>query len=137
MEIKRVCEKCGEINTINKDILKSKDVYDTLGEHYIILYYDCERCKEKHVLQIDSEETYKMSRELKKLIVKVARKRIQEKGVSKKEIEKKNNLTEGLKVKRVKLEDIMTGKKIFDENKKIVIEQLTFPKVGDIIDSNL
>ena len=42
-----------------------------------------------------------------------------------------------LRSKREELNEICDGKKLMDENEKIVIERLTISKVGDIIESNL
>ena len=137
MKVKRVCRKCGEVNEISSDNLIRADVYDEDGTYYKIMYYDCKRCGERDVVQIDSMETLEMFRKLKKLILKVARKNTKREIVSPKDIKKKDKWMKELREKREVLNDLCNGKKLFDENKKVVVEQLTFPKVGDIIESNL
>lgn len=137
MKVKRVCRKCGEVNEVSSDNLIRADVYDEDGTYYKIMYYDCKRCGERDVVQIDSMETLEMFRKLKKLILKVARKNTKREIVSPKDIKKKDKWMKELREKREVLNEVCNGKKIFDENKKVVVEQLTFPKVGDIIDSNL
>lgn len=137
MKVKRVCRKCGEVNEVGSDNLIRADVYDEDGTYYKIMYCDCKRCGERDVVQIDSMETMEMFRKLKKLILKVARKNTKGETVSPKDIKKKDKWMKELREKREVLNEVCNGKKLFDENKKVVVEQLTFPKVGDIIESNL
>lgn len=137
MKVKRICRKCGEANEIDSSNLIRADVYDEDGTYYKIMYCDCKRCGERDVVQIDNMETLEMFRKLKKLILKVARKNSKGETVSPKDIRKKDKWMKELRKKREVLNELCNGKKIFDENKKVVVEQLTFPKVGDIIESNL
>ena len=137
MEVQRVCRKSGEVNTLDSSNLIRADVYDEEGTYYKIMYCDCKRCGERDVVQIDNTETLGMFRELKSLTIKVARKNVKGETVSPKDIRKKDCMMKRLRSKRAELEELCNGKKLFDENKKVVVEQLTFPKVGDIIESNL
>ena len=137
LKVTRVCRKCGEVNEFGSENLIRADVYDEDGTYYKIMYCDCKRCGERDVVQIDSMETLEMFRKLKKLILKVARKNTKREIVSPKDIKKKDKWMKELREKREVLNEVCNGKKLFDENKKVVVEQLTFPKVGDIIDSNL
>ena len=137
MKVKRVCRKCGEVNEVGSENLIRVDVYDEDGTYYKIMYCDCKRCGERDVVQIDDMETLEMFRNLKKLILKVAKKNRKGETVSPKDIRKKDKWMKELRKKREVLNDLCNGKKLFDENKKVVVEQLTFPKVGDIIESNL
>lgn len=137
MKVKRVCRKCGEINEVDSSNLIRKDVYDEHGTYYKIMYCDCKRCGERDVVQIDSIETLEMFRKLKSLIIKVARKNMKGETVSPKGVNKKDRWMKDLRKKREDLNELCSGKKLFDENKKVVVEQLTFSKVGDIIESNL
>jgi hypothetical protein len=137
VKVKRVCRKCGEINEVDSSNLIRKDVYDEHGTYYKIMYCDCKRCGERDVVQIDSIETLEMFRKLKSLIIKVARKNMKGEIVSPKDVNKKDRWMKDLRKKREDLNELCSGKKLFDENKKVVVEQLTFSKVGDIIESNL
>lgn len=137
MKVQRVCRKCGEINEVDSSNLIRMDVYDEEGTFYKIMYCDCKRCRERDVVQIDSTETLEMFRKLKSLTIKVARKNMKGETVSPKDVRKKDRTMKQLRSKRAELEELCNGKKLFDENKKVVVEQLTFPKVGDIIESNL
>lgn len=137
MKVKRICRKCGEVNEIDSSNLIRADVYDEDGTYYKIMYCDCKRCGERDVVQIDNIETLETFRKLKKLILKVARKNSKREMVSPKDIRKKDKWMKELRKKREVLNELCNGKKLFDENKKVVVEQLTFPKVGDIIESNL
>lgn len=137
MEVQRVCGKCGEVNKIDSSNLIRKDVYDEEGTYYKIMFYDCKRCKERDVVQIDNMETLILFRKLKKMILKVAEKNRKGETISPKDIRKKDELMKELRSKRAELEEFCNGKKLYDKDKKVVVEQLTFPKVGDIIESNL
>lgn len=137
MKVQRVCRKCGEVNEVDSSNLIRKDVYDEEGTYYKIMYCDCKRCGERDVVQIDNTETLGMFRKLKDLTIKVARKNVKGETVSLRDVRKKDKWMKDLRKKREDLNELCSGKKLFDENKKVVVEQLTFPKVGDIIESNL
>ena len=137
MKVQRVCRKCGEVNEVDSGNLIRMDVYDEEGTYYKIMYCDCKRCKERDVVQIDNVDTLEMFRKLKSLTIKVARKNMKGETVSPKDTRKKDRWMKELRKKREDLNELCSGKKLFDENKKVVVEQLTFPKVGDIIESNL
>lgn len=137
MKVQRVCRKCGEVNEIDSSNLIRADVYDEEGTYYKIMYCDCKRCGERDVVQIDNTETLGMFRKLKDLTIKVARKNVKGETVSPMDVRKKDKWMKDLRKKREDLNELCSGKKLFDENKKVVVEQLTFPKVGDIIESNL
>lgn len=137
MKVQRVCRKCGEVNEIDSSNLIRADVYDEEGTYYKIMYCDCKRCGERDVVQIDNTETLGMFRKLKDLTIKVARKNVKGETVSLKDVRKKDKWMKELRRKREDLNELCSGKKLFDENKKVVVEQLTFSKVGDIIESNL
>ena len=137
MEIQRICRKCGEVNLINSDNLVRASVHDEEGNFYRLMYYDCKRCKERIPVQIDDKETTELYNKIKTLTIKVIRKHQKGETVSPKDIRKKDRLTKQLRESREILSELCSGKKLFDENEKIVVEQLTFPKVGDIIESKL
>jgi len=137
VKVQRVCRKCGEVNQIDSSNLIRANVYDEEGTYYKIMYCDCKRCGEHDVVQIDNTETLGMFRKLKDLTIKVARKNVKGETVSPRDVHKKDKWMKDLRKKREDLNELCSGKKLFDENKKVVVEQLTFPKVGDIIESNL
>lgn len=137
MKVQRVCRKCGEVNEVDSSNLIRADVYDEEGTYYKIMYCDCKRCGERDVVQIDNTETLGMFRKLKDLTIKVARKNVKGETVSPKDARKKDKWMKELRKKREDLNELCSGKKLFDENKKVVVEQLTLPKVGDIIESSL
>ena len=137
MKVQRVCRKCGEVNEVDSGNLIRMDVYDEEGVYYKIMYCDCKRCGERDVVQIDNIETLEVFRKLKSLTIKVATKNMKCETISPKDIRKKDKWMKELRKKREDLNELCSGKKLFDENKKVVVEQLTFPKVGDIIESNL
>lgn len=137
VKVQRICRKCGEVNEIDSSNLVRLDVYDEEGTYYKIMYCDCKRCGERDVVQIDNTETLGIFRKLKSLTIKVARKNMKGETVSPKDVRKKDKWMKNLRKKREDLNELCSGKKLFDENKKVVVEQLTFTKVGDIIESDL
>lgn len=137
MKVQRVCKKCGEVNEVDSNNLVIADTYDSDGTYYRIMYCDCKRCGERDVVQIDNTESIGMFHNLKRLTLKVAKKNRKGETISPKDVKKKDKWMKELREKREELKEMCNGKKLFDENKKVVIEQLTFQKVGDIIESNL
>ena len=134
MEVQRICEKCGELNIINNNTIYKKDVWDEENNYFKVIYFKCSRCKTIHVVQIDDIETINLFKDLKHLIMKNAKKQMKHQTISPKDIKRKDKWMKELKEKRKDLEELNSGKKLFDENKNIFIEELTFNRVGDIIE---
>lgn len=137
MEVKRVCNKCGEVNSLDSKSLLKKDVYDEDKKHHVILYFECVRCKEVEVVQIDDNESIQTFKEIKALFIKAMRKRLKKETVSPKEVKKKDRLTKRLNEKRKLLNEVSKGKTFYDENGKIFIKGLTMYTGGDIIESDM
>lgn len=137
MKTSRVCERCGEVNVLSSESILKKDVYDLDGTFYRLLYCKCERCGEINVLQIDDVHTLHKLRKIKKMIMKAIRNNKTERENGEKDKRKSEKLMNELREERKELEEMCSGKKVYDENKKVFVERLTFQKVGDIIDSNL
>jgi len=137
MEVKRVCNKCGEVNSLDSKSLLKKDVYDEDKKHHVILYFECVRCKEVEVVQIDDNESIQTFKEIKALFVKAIRKRLKKETVSPREVKKKDRLTKKLNEKRKLLNEVSKGKTFYDENGKIFIKELTMYMGGDIIESDM
>lgn len=137
MEVKRVCNKCGEVNSLDSKSLLKKDVYDEDKKHHVILYFECVRCKEVEVVQIDDNESIQTFKEIKALFIKAMRKRLKKETVSTREVKKKDRLTKKLNEKRKLLNDVSKGKTFYDENGKIFIKELTMYMGGDIIESDM
>lgn len=137
MEVKRVCNKCGEVNSLDSKSLLKKDVYDEDKKHHVILYFECVRCKEVEVVQIDDNESIQTFKEIKALFIKAMRKRLKKETVSPREVKKKDRLIKKLNEKRKLLNEVSKGKTFYDENGKIFIKELTMYMGGDIIESDM
>ena len=137
MEVKRVCNKCGEVNSLDSKSLLKKDVYDEDKKHYVILYFECVRCKEIEVVQIDDNESIQTFKDIKALFIKAMRKRLKKEAVSPREVKKKDRLIKKLNEKRKSLNEVSKGKTFYDENGKIFIKELTMYTGGDIIESDM
>ncbi len=136
MEVKNVCLKCGEVNEINSFNLKKEQCHTIEGDFVQLMYYQCKRCKERMVVQIDDSETMRLSREHKKLFIKMSKKSLKHETVSPKDIKKRAKLSKEINEKRKALEEKYNGRMILDENENIFTEHLTFGKEGDIIESS-
>lgn len=137
MEVKRVCNRCGEVNSLDSKSLLKKDVYDEDKKHHVILYFECVRCKEVEVVQIDDNESIQTFKEIKALFIKAMRKRLKKETVSPREVKKKDRLIKKLNEKRKLLNEVSKGKTFYDENGKIFIKELTMYMGGDIIESDM
>lgn len=137
MEVKKVCNRCGEVNSLDSKSLLKKDVYDEDKKHHVILYFECVRCKEIEVVQIDDNESIQTFKEIKALFIKAMRKRLKKETVSPREVKKKDRLIKKLNEKRKLLNEVSKGKTFYDENGKIFIKELTMYIGGDIIESDM
>lgn len=132
LEVEKVCEKCGEINTLNGKTIMKDSATDCDGEKYEVIYFTCKRCGECVVLQIDNEETKALLERFKQLMYKTMQNN--EKGIKpkKRDLKKKDIWNKDLKEKREQLKEIMSGKALY-KNGEIFINHLTFLKEGDIL----
>lgn len=137
IKVERICLKCGEVNEVSAENMKKVDTWTEDGEYLRICYISCSRCKEKIFLQVDNMETINEFKELRDLTIKAARMRLKGQTVGKKMFRKKDRLSKDLRVKRMQLEEVNSGKILYDKNKKVFTNCLTFPKVGDIIENKM
>ena len=137
IKVERICLKCGEVNEVSAENMRKVDTWTEDGEYLRICYISCSRCKEKIFLQIDNMETIKEFKELRGLTIKAARMRLKGQTVGKKMFRKKDKLSKDLRVKRMQLEEVNNGKILYDKNKKVFTNCLTFQKVGDIIEDKM
>lgn len=137
MEIRRICQECGTVNVLNAKTLIKKDCYDEEGSYYQIMYFVCTDCGEKNAVQADTIETINILSSLKSLTFRAMMKHNKGMIVSQKDIRRKDKLTKQLRRKREKINEKIAGVKLYDENKEIVFEHLTFMREGGIIESNL
>lgn len=137
IKVERICLKCGEVNEVSAENMKKVDTWTEDGEYLRICYISCSRCKEKIFLQVDNMETINEFKELRDLTIKAARMRLKGQTAGKKMFRKKDKLSKDLRVKRMQLEEVNNGKILYDKNKKVFTNCLTFPKVGDIIEDKM
>lgn len=133
----RVCDSCGKGIIVNQNNLKRTDAYDENGNYYILMYVVCSDCNNSIVVQIDDVRTRAIFNDLRDLTLKAIQKRIKHETVSPKANKRSEKLTKKLKAMRKELEKKCNGKEMYDKDKNIIINSLTFPDRGDIIESNL
>ena len=125
METARVCNKCGEVNKVNKEVIKTEWVHDEFGNYYKATYIECVRCKERLILLLDTKRT----NYLRKVLIALLKS-----GKDRARYDKTDAI---LTKKREEIKEKVNGLKLLDENENIFSFGLTFPKVGDIIESDL
>lgn len=121
-----ICEKCGEINEITQENIRTAWLHTEDKKIYVrVMYVFCKRCNEKRLLQIDDKDTIKLKdKTVKELLRGKNRARYE-------------SLNERLNSERKDLEDYLQGLNLFDENEKFFIKVLTNNRKGDIIDCNM
>lgn len=125
METARVCNKCGEVNKVNKEVIKTEWVHDEYGHYYKATYIECVRCKERLILLLDTKRT----NYLRKVLISLLKS-----GKDRVRYDKTDAI---LTKKREEIKEKVNGLILLDENENIFSFGLTFPKVGDIIESDL
>ena len=126
MEVKNACTKCGCINTIDIHSLLRKDITDKDGNHYLVLYFKCEQCKEINVVQIDNNETRQLYRTVKSLLIKGMKKRVKHETMSPKDVKKKDKYTKTLSKMREELKQHTEGKTMYNDDGSVFVESLSF-----------
>lgn len=119
-----ICKKCGEVNYTSLQRVKREWVHTEDKRYIRVIYTECERCKEKLILQIDSKRTIELRDKTIRLLL--ARKRDEFEKVDKRLTDSRNVLNKQF-----------SGLKLFDENENIFVNCLTLQKDGDIIESDL
>lgn len=139
LEIKQICFRCGEVNTVSIDNVSIKMVncFDETGEKYRLMYYECERCKNICVVQIDNKETLEIFENVRDLMFAVIKMRNAGKMPSRRMKRKRDKLDGLLNKKREELKELCNGKKMYDEDGNIFTELLTNKEGGDIIESDM
>lgn len=133
MEIKNICDSCGFVNTVNGNSIKKLDVKTESGDYLRLMYYKCESCKKKVVVQVDNMETRKIFGDYRNLIAKCAVKRQKGETISPKDIRKKDKWEKDLKKIRDGLVSKYRGEKVIKENGEIFLEHLTVNGEYDIL----
>lgn len=139
MEIKRVCENCGEINKLVDKHIKHIEVVTNDEEELTLTFFECKRCKHKNVVQIDNEETKKIVSLYKDLILKTFLKRQKGETVSPKWDKRRKGYTKDLNVKRGILESKYSGKTLYKHKKdgEIFVKSLTIIGEDGIINDSM
>lgn len=137
METVRNCTKCQQTNVLDQNTLLKQDVYTEFSEYRYITYFICPYCGEINVVQIDDMHTRRLFGDLKTLIVKTAERRLKGEEAGEKAQKRYKKLSKQLDESRMSLEELSKGLTLYDNNKNIIVKDLTFPKGSDIIESDL
>ena len=137
MEIKRVCENCGEINKLVDKHIKHIEVVTNEEEELILTYFKCKRCNHNNVVQIDNDETKKIVSLYKDLILKTFLKRQKGETVSPKWDKRRKGYTKDLNVKRGVLENKYICKTLYKKNGEIFVKSLTIIGEDGIINDSM
>lgn len=128
-----MCARCKKVSTITSENIITERVKDEKGKDYRLLYYVCEGCGENTPLQVDDNETLSILNDLKKVIIRVAKRNLKGETIDQKDRDKKDRIMKRLEAKRNVLKSGLNGKKIFDLEGKIISNCLTFNNAGDIL----
>ena len=67
-----ICEKCGEVNEITQENIKTAWLHTEDKKTYVrVMYVFCKRCNEKKLLQIDDKDTIKLKDKTVKELLKI------------------------------------------------------------------
>lgn len=112
MEILAECKSCKEKFTVGKGNLVSREPH-TIGHDKIYLtYYECPKCRVRHYVQVDNNETLGMLKQLELLSIRLNVNKKQGKGLPRKQSVRFKRLRNDLKKQRRILMDRYNGKVI-------------------------
>lgn len=107
MEIKRKCEKCG--NVVNIGFVQEKDLTSVVGEYLKVKYFACS-CGAKNIVQYDNKATEQMVRVSKNILVEQIKKKAKGQTPSLKAKRKMENLNKKIDKARKELNEKYHGK---------------------------
>lgn len=127
------CLHCGNQFTFSGTDVRKVEYKDLLGRSIWCTYFECEKCKTKHFVQLDDQTTNGMLMELIKLLARITRLRKQNKSV-KKYRKHYNDITKKLKASRKRLAETYDGNTLFNAygiEEIIRMYNVDFPEVLD------
>lgn len=134
IETERVCLKCGEVNNINAENIKQKEVSSLDGEIINIMFYYCSRCNTINILQIDNDKTLKIKSRNQEYLLKLVHNKRKGIKLKKSQRRKLDVLDKQLKDEREKLSIIYNGLDLYDKDNKLFTKCLTNKLEGDTIE---
>ena len=110
-KMKAFCENCGRAIEVNTKTVEKESV-KCLEDNKVLqlIYYVCNGCGKRHVVQVDDSDTMRLLRELTKLMSKAARYKHEYKDLSKKDVTKITKIRTDLAEKRLALKMEYQGK---------------------------
>lgn len=118
------CSKCGFANNVTQDsVLIKHKVPVKCGDDTIYLtYFDCERCGNRHYVQIDNDETLEDYKKCYKYMVKLSLSNRKRQPINKKDALKFKNLRAELNKKRLDLMVKYDGKIIYNDDEPSILK---------------
>lgn len=127
------CMQCGNQFTFGGTDIRKTEYKDSSGKSIWCTYFECEKCKTKHFVQLDDQVTNGMLIELIKLLARITRLQKQNKSV-KKYRKRYDDITKKLGTSRKKLAETYADKKLFNAygiEETIRMYNVDFPEVLD------
>lgn len=113
MTTDNVC-KCGHINCICVENLKQAKLKDKNNADLFALYYECEKCKQKNIVQVDNNYTIHLKTELMQML---RRKMVLKEELSSKDKKRYDKLNKMLYTNRKKLLERFEKENLYDKNR--------------------
>lgn len=118
------CSKCGFANNLTQDsaLIKHKVPYECDDDKIYLTYFDCEKCGNRHYVQIDDDETLEMSKKCCLYMVKLSSAKRYKQTISQKLNSKFKDLRAKLNTKRLDLMLKYDGKVIHNGDESSVLK---------------
>lgn len=107
-----VC-KCGHINCVCAETLKQANLKDKNNIDLFVLYYECEKCKQKNIVQVDNNYTIHLKTELMKMLRK---KMVLKEELSAEDKKRYDRLNKMLDTNRKRLLERFKKENLYDKN---------------------
>lgn len=109
------CEEKFQLSFDSHDVnVQHKKEYKVNGRSIFLTYYDCPSCGRRHFVQVDDRRTMEMLKADKRLFIKLASKRAQDKPIQKSQLDKYKKRSNRLREYRSNLMKELTGSIIQD-----------------------
>lgn len=118
------CSKCGFANNLTQDsaLIKHKVPFECDGDTIYLTYFDCEKCGNRHYVQIDDDETLEYYQKCYKYMVKLSSAKRNKQTISQKLNSKFKDLRAKLNTKRLSLMLKYDGKVIRNGDESSILK---------------
>lgn len=118
------CSKCGFANNLTQDsaLIKHRVPFECDGDKIYLTYFDCERCGNRHYVQIDNDDTLECCQKCYKYMIKLSSAKRRKQTISQKLNFNFKDLRAKLNTKRLNLMLKYNGKVINNGDESSVLK---------------